>query len=370
MARSSKLKRAVVTAAIAVSTVAIASGTWALNRFVVDHVEISDVRAYEAQASAASTATTSTDSPTAAETVSAAASAASPATTPTVSKSASATPATKSAPAPATATASASASSKAASTPASTPSITANSYKSDRVSITISRVVKGSGNSIVTYYVADIVVADASLVRSAFANNEFGTNIVDLPSTIAKQNGGIFAINGDYYGFRDSGIVIRNGVIFRDKGARNGLAFYKDGTVQVYDETKTTAKKLLADGVWNTMSFGPALLVDGAIPAGIESFEVDTNFGNHSIQGRQPRTAVGLISARHYVFVAVDGRAQGYSVGVTMTEMAQIMQDLGCTVAYNIDGGGSTTMYFNGTLVNRPSNNGERATSDIFYVAG
>jgi exopolysaccharide biosynthesis protein len=180
----------------------------------------------------------------------------------------------------------------------------------------------------------------------------------------------VFAINGDYYGFRDTGIVIRNGVVFRDEGARQGLAFYRDGTVKVYDETATTAEQLLADGVWNTLSFGPSLLNDGEVAEGIEDVEVDTNFGNHSIQGEQPRTAVGIINENHLVFVVVDGRSPGYSAGVTMTGLAEIMQGLGATTAYNIDGGGSSTMYFNGELVNNPlGENKERGTSDILYIA-
>ena len=108
-----------------------------------------------------------------------------------------------------------------------------------------------------------------------------------------------------------------------------------------------------------TCSFGPALVKDGAVLEGIDDVEVDTNFGNHSIQGYQP----------HYVFFVVDGRDEGYSRGVTMTELAQIMTDLGCQCAYNLDGGGSSAMYFNGSIINQPSNGGERATSDILYIA-
>jgi exopolysaccharide biosynthesis protein len=231
-------------------------------------------------------------------------------------------------------------------------------------------VVSGSGSNQVTYFVADVTLSNATKLRSAFANNEFGTNIIDVPSSIAKQNGAMFAVNGDYYGFRDSGLEIRNGIVYRDQGARDGLAMYRDGTVKVYDETKADAKALVADGVWNTMSFGPALLVNGQIPSGIESFQVDTNLGARTIQGLQPRTGIGIISANHYVFVVVDGRHSGYSRGVTMTEMASIFQDLNCTVAYNMDGGGSAEMWFNGSVVNRPSGDAERGTSDIFYFAG
>ena len=291
------------------------AGWWALDEYIIDHVEVSDVDAYEAETGTrVEVADTTVDAD--AET-------------------------------------------------------TATTYTSDTTSITISTVVTGSGDDQVTYYVADVVVDDATRIRAGFADNEFGENIIQDTSDIAEANDAVFAINGDYYGYRSSGIVIRNGVLYRDDGARTGLAMYADGTVEIYDETTTTGEELLDAGVWNTLSFGPALVDDGAIVEGIEDVEVDTNFGNHSIQGNQPRTAIGLIDTNHYVFVAVDGRSEGYSRGVTMTELAQIFVDLGATTAYNLDGGGSTTMVFDGELVNDPLGKGdERGTSDILYVAG
>jgi len=212
------------------------------------------------------------------------------------------------------------------------------------------------------------VLSDATGLRSAFANNQFGQNIIADTSDIAAANNAILAINGDYYGFRDTGIVIRNGVVYRDEGARQGLAFYTDGTVALYDETATSAAELLADGVWNTLSFGPGIVEDGQVVDGIDTVEVDTNFGNHSIQGLQPRTGIGLVDENHLVLVVADGRSST-SQGVTMTEFAQIFVDLGATTAYNLDGGGSSTMWFNGEVVNGPSEGHERGVSDILYVA-
>ena len=254
---------------------------------------------------------------------------------------------------------------------AGTGTSTATSYTSETVSITISTVESGSGSDRLTYFVADVTVSDATVVRSAFAQDEFGQNIIADPSTIATDVGAVLAINGDYYGFRSTGMVIRNGVIFRDSGARQGLAFYTDGRVQLYDETATTAAALLAGGVWNTLSFGPGLVEDGAVLPGIDDLEIDTNFGNHSVQGRQPRTGVGVVSTNHLLFVIVDGRSEGYSRGVTMSELAQIFVDHKAQVAYNLDGGGSSTMVFQGNLVNKPLGRGEeRGTSDIIYVTG
>ena len=324
-----RVRRAIIASALALTITAGGGTAWALDRFVIDHVEIADVSAYEAGVTGSTTSTTSGTS----------------------SSTGSATDE----------------SSVAAADTAAV--VTDTSYTTQDTGITISTVVTGTGDSTVTYYVADVVVSDATQVRSAFAEDSFGENIIENTSDIAADSDAALAINGDYYGFRDTGIVIRNGVVFRDEGARQGLAFYRDGTVQVYDETATTADQLVANGVWNTLSFGPALLENGEIVAGIDDVEVDTNFGNHSIQGEQPRTAVGFIDANHYVFVVVDGRSPGYSAGVTMTGLAEIMQGLGATTAYNIDGGGSSTMYFNGEVVNNPLGKGdERGTSDILYV--
>jgi exopolysaccharide biosynthesis protein len=186
---------------------------------------------------------------------------------------------------------------------------------------------------------------------------------------MASANDAVWALNGDYYGFRDDGIVIRNGVAFRDRGARQGLALGSDASLRLYDETATSASDLVASGVWQTWSFGPGLVNDGTVISGIEDVEVDTNPGNHSIQGTQPRTGIGMIEPGHLVAVAVDGRSSGYSVGIGMTAFAELFVGLGASVAYNLDGGGSTAMVFDGSLVNNPLGRGtERGTSDILYV--
>lgn len=307
-------RRAFLAGGVVVALGVGGSAWWAANRFLIPHVEVTDVSAYEAEHSAVTTTTTD-----------------------------------------------------AARTPAV---VTDTTFDNGSTSVTISTVTSGSGSSALTYYVADVFVDDATDLRSAFANNQFGENITQTTSEIAAANGAVFAINGDYYGFRSTGIEIRNGVVYRDEGARRGLAFYTDGHVEVYDETQTTAAALVASGVWNTLSFGPAIVENGQMVGGIESVEVDTNVGNHSIQGAQPRTAVGVIDDNHLVFVVVDGRQEGYSEGVTLPGLADIMLSLGATTAYNLDGGGSSTMYFNGRVVNSPSNGGERGTSDILYVAG
>jgi len=85
-----------------------------------------------------------------------------------------------------------------------------------------------------------------------------------------------------------------------------------------------------------------------------------------------PRTAIGQISDLHYVLVVADGRTDE-SAGLSLSEIAEFMQGLGVTTAYNLDGGGSSTMVFNGTAINNPTTNGnrikERSVSDIVCIA-
>lgn len=243
------------------------------------------------------------------------------------------------------------------------------SYTSDTKSIEIEKVVTGSGSDQVVYYVADVQLTDSSSLKSAFANNQFGNNIVQVTSEIASNNNAIFAINGDYYGFREDGITIRNGQIFRDNPARTGLAFYEDGSMKIYEETETSAEELIAEGVTQTFSFGPALVKNSVAIEDFGDVSIDKNFGNRSIEDSNPRTGVGIISENHYVFVIVDGRSEGYSKGLTLGEFAQVFEDLGATEAYNLDGGGSSTMYFMGEVVNNPRGTGEeRGVSDIIYI--
>ena len=84
-----------------------------------------------------------------------------------------------------------------------------------------------------------------------------------------------------------------------------------------------------------------------------------------------PRTAIGIIDENHYVFVVSDGRSDE-SEGLSLRELAEFMESLGVTTAYNLDGGGSSTMYFNGSVVNNPTTGGsttkERSVSDIVYI--
>lgn len=236
-------------------------------------------------------------------------------------------------------------------------------YSDSKTSITLKQYREYDSN----IYVADVTVSDASDLKTALANNTYGRNITDTTSDMAANNNAVLAINGDYYGARQSGYVIRNGKLYRDtSGNRDALVIQKNGEFKFVSESETSASELLQDRALQVFSFGPVLLNNGEISVG-ENDEVGMAMASN------PRTAIGYLGNNHYVFVVSDGRTSE-SAGLSLYELASFMKELGVKDAYNLDGGGSSTMVFKGEIINNPTTSGrsgeERAVSDIVYIGG
>ena len=247
---------------------------------------------------------------------------------------------------------------------AKTATVTDSSYKDDNISINLTETtVKNT-----QVYVADITVSSSDYLKTAFAQNAFGTNVTAKTSETAADNNAILAINGDYYGANSTGYVIRNGVVYRNTvrgDSSNGdLAIYKDGSFKIIYENQISADQLVKDGVVNLLAFGPALVENGEVAVG-------TNEEVGQAMASNPRTAIGIIDENHYIIVVSDGRTSE-SKGLSLYQMAEVMKSYGVKSAYNLDGGGSSTLYFNGQVINKPTTGGnrisERAVSDIVYI--
>lgn len=242
---------------------------------------------------------------------------------------------------------------------------TEDTYKDENISITLNEYRVND----TTVYAADVELSSPDYLKTALAQGLYGRNVKQETSGIAEDNNAVLAINGDYYGARESGYVIKNGVLYRDEASagREDLVIYKDGSYEIISEDEVSAEELMEKGAVQTFSFGPAL-VDGG------SIAVETNEEVGQAMASNPRTAIGIIDENHYVFVVSDGRTDE-SEGLSLHELADFMKELGCETAYNLDGGGSSTMYFNGNVVNNPTGGGaghksgsERSVSDIVYI--
>ena len=251
-----------------------------------------------------------------------------------------------------------------ASQAAKTATVTDSSYKDDNISINLTETTVNNTQ----VYIADVTVSSSDYLKTAFAQNVYGTNVTAKTSETATDNNAILAVNGDYYGANSTGYVIHNGVVYRDtvrENSSNGdLAIYKDGSFKIIYEDQISAEQLVKDGVINLLAFGPALVENGEIAVGINE-EVGQAMASN------PRTAIGIIDENHYIIVVSDGRTSE-SKGLSLYQMAEVMKSYGVKTAYNLDGGGSSTLYFNGQVINKPTTGGnrisERAVSDIVYI--
>ena len=242
--------------------------------------------------------------------------------------------------------------------------VTDTSYQDDNIHITLTTIREYDTD----IYIADILLTKSEYLKTAMAQGMFGTNITQKTSELAQQQHAIFAINGDYYGANSSGYVIKNGTIYRESVRSDSeyedLVIYSDGSFELINEEDVSAQELLSNGVVQLFAFGPALIQNQEICVTQQS-EVKKSMNAN------PRTVIGIIDELHYIVMVSDGRTS-QSEGLSLYEAAEIMQEYGCTLAYNLDGGGSSTMYFNGSVINQPTTNGnrisERAVSDIVYI--
>lgn len=231
-------------------------------------------------------------------------------------------------------------------------------YQSENIHITVTKVRDEERN--ITYFVSDIYLRSLSFFRTKLAHDKFGEGVRDDQIDMYREAGAILAVNGDYYGARAKGVVIRNGKLYRDAKFMDVCVLYGDGTMKTYSPSQFNAQECMKNGAYQAWAFGPMLLEDG---------KPMTEF-NSKVLTKNPRTAIGYIEPGHYCFVTVDGRQAdiGYSRGMTMEELSKLMYELGCQTAYNLDGGQTSMMMYNDKVYNQPYKGG-RKCSDIIYIS-
>lgn len=191
---------------------------------------------------------------------------------------------------------------------------------------------------------------------------------VEKPAIIAQNNNLVFTIDGDYFLYRIGrrrtvktfavGVVIRDGEILMDSPpieSRNTyppldmLALYANGDMRAYKARERTAQELIAEGAVDVLSFGPYLIRNG---------EINTSYSSYGTS-LQPRAAVGMVKKGHFWCVIVEGRIDE-SRGMTTRQVGDLMAELGCEMAFNLDGGWTSAMVFMGKQLNQLDRTGVR----------
>ena len=219
----------------------------------------------------------------------------------------------------------------------------------------------------IQYLVADVQLTDVHQLQTALSSGKaFGA--LEPASAMAERAGAVLAINADDYALHKYGTIIRNGELLRTHDTtRNMLIIDENGDFsvrsdRVNEDPAALGQSLVDANTWQTFEFGPELIRDGQIVDFNPAFDVIST----NPKRRDPRTAIGQIGHLHYVIVVADGRSES-SHGMTLPEMQQLMLDLGAQTAMNLDGGGSSEMWFQGEILNNPSQGEERRLSDILF---
>lgn len=219
----------------------------------------------------------------------------------------------------------------------------------------------------VRWRVAYVDIKDPSQLRTAIAGNP-GSSRVAMISSMAEKNNAIIAINANYM----SNDPVKTSYEYR-MGEKIRAKYNKIKDLLITDENgdlhvivKSNAEEVQAfldqgHTIINAFTFGPALIKDNAL------LELDSNY-QYNPHGKEPRMAIGQMGPLSYVLVHAEGRTAA-SEGVTQIELADFMYNLGCSQAFNFDGGNSATMVYNGGFYQDRSGGNERAQSDMLYFA-
>jgi len=236
-------------------------------------------------------------------------------------------------------------------------------YETEKMSVTIEQKQKDG----MTYFVCDIRLTDVSQLRTAFAGDDFRSGIYEAVSDIAGRYSPVMAINADFCRYHREGVIIRNGEVLRRQNIKKHHLLVIDENGNMSAQTDRSGKqglvanKLEQQNTWQTLEFGPVLVENGeAAELPLKSFYVNCNEGYY-----EPRTGIGQIGPLHYIAIVVDGRRDGYSTGASVPQLQRLFLEEGAQFAFNLDGGGSTTLYFLGEVINMPSGGKERSVSDV-----
>jgi len=238
----------------------------------------------------------------------------------------------------------------------------------------------------VNYYTLDVKVKKITDLRTNLVLDDQGfpgdaiddkvsNQVSYVESTFGLEVLG--AISGDSafsYTHRP-GYVIRNSTVFRstlrnsEDAQYEDLALWRDGTMSTFMEADYTTSQLVAAGVWQTWMFGPTLVKNGQINV----TETEEIVSGKSAWGGNQRCVIGYIGPYHYWFMVSQGRTIGERDGFSLYDCAQRAMEAGCTLAYNLDGGGSATFIAKRTDGKAdkylyPQLSSQRELGDMIYV--
>lgn len=234
-------------------------------------------------------------------------------------------------------------------------------YEDESISVTLKHVWIDKARLSVAW----VKIVDPSQLRTE-VEKPYGQEKNNLVATMAARQNAVVAIGGDNFKGAKVGYIIRMGKEMRKakSTSRDMLLIDANGDFTILKTPSNDEVSAALNGetpIINTFFFGPALVIDGEQQAIPKSY-----VGN--ITRPEPRCAIGQLGPLEYMMIVVDGRKQEGSEGCKVEVLAKYMAEQGCVQAYNLDGGNSADMYFNGDVYSHKKST-PRALSDIIYFA-
>ncbi|NLO84160.1 MAG: phosphodiester glycosidase family protein [Clostridiales bacterium] len=250
--------------------------------------------------------------------------------------------------------------------PGNTPiaaNFTESSYYDDSIVVKMEQKRMYDSDVFITY----VKIATPSQIRTAVAGGAIKSTRSNSTSKIAQNYNAIVAINGDAYVKAKTGYAVRQGEALRETTSNSiDLLFIDElGDFHIFLSGRESQEEQISafkeeHEIINAFVFGPALVVDG------KTCEISDDY-QYNPTGLEPRAGIAQIDTLTYMMVVVNGRADN-TEGVTSSQFADLMLELGAQQAYNLDGGNSATMVFNGEVYNIKKQ-AERSIYDIVYFA-
>ena len=244
-----------------------------------------------------------------------------------------------------------------------------STYEDDTIRVRIEEQSMDDGTKM---FVARIQISDPSQIRTGVANPEkLGSSKTKTVGTMAKTFNAVIAINGDNYvdkpekttfeyrmtqKIRSKSNKTKDILVIDDQGDFH-LFVKSKGIKEFPKELKDSGRTLV-----NAFTFGPALVKDG------ELLTLDDNYG-YNPHGREPRAAIGQTGPLSYVLVIIQAQDRDGKTGMSQGKLAEFMYGLGCTQAFNLDGGNSAEIVFGSRSIKGMPSGDERTLSDIIYFA-
>ncbi|MBQ8200324.1 MAG: phosphodiester glycosidase family protein [Clostridia bacterium] len=220
------------------------------------------------------------------------------------------------------------------------------------------RIETSSVENVQVYYIY-VTITDKSQLRTATAGKPQSKTVAPVYA-MAEQNNAVLAFNGDFYNYRDAGVIYRSGERIRSsiRSGMDMLIVDENGDLQIIESpTKTKVETFLKEHqIVEAFAFGPALIKNGEKLQFKYSEKISCGYPTPD-----ERLVICQLAEKQFLFIACD------DPGLSVRTMTDLALEKGAVVAYNLDGGHSTSVYLCGTRINKIPK--DREVCDIIYFA-